>query len=111
MEPCYNKAVKSNNKENSASKKQVRRQNHKRAHTVGIPVNQNKSAYVLERFVVVVNGKSFSYIFFQRGVICCSLFQEDPHAQGLPQAEVVHERADQPAHHHQEGELRQWEVE
>jgi len=48
MEPCYNKAVKSNNKENSASKKQVRRQNHKRAHTVGIPVNQNKSAYVLE---------------------------------------------------------------
>ena len=55
--------------------------------------------------------KVFHRFFFQRGVICCSLFQEDPHAQGLPQAEVVHERADQPAHHHQEGELRQWEVE
>jgi len=42
------KPVKNNNKENSASKKQPRRQNHRRAHTVGIPVNQGKSAFVLE---------------------------------------------------------------
>eukprot|EP00092_Neocalanus_flemingeri_P082427 GFUD01103209.1.p1 GENE.GFUD01103209.1~~GFUD01103209.1.p1 ORF type:complete len:322 (+),score=51.88 GFUD01103209.1:86-1051(+) len=37
-----------NNKENSATKRQPRRQNHKRAYTVGHPFNLNKSAYVLE---------------------------------------------------------------
>lgn len=42
------KPVRNNNKENSASKRQPRRQNHRRAHTVGIPVNQGKCAYVLE---------------------------------------------------------------
>jgi len=42
------KPVRNNDKENSASKRQPRRQNHKRAHTVGIPVNQGKCAYVLE---------------------------------------------------------------
>lgn len=42
------KPARNNNKENSASKRQPRRENHKRAHTVGIPVNQGKCAYVLE---------------------------------------------------------------
>lgn len=42
------KPLRNNDKENSASKRQPRRQNHRRAHTVEIPVNQGKCAYVLE---------------------------------------------------------------